>query len=69
MGHYRAEMMEYFGGLTEQERLSLEVKLYFEEQKRRDLINRNGVRISRGSKGGIIFTPITDSEAKKKRKH
>lgn len=69
MGHYRSEMLEDFSGLSEQEKLAREVKNYFEQQKRTTLISRNGVRVSKGSGGRLLFTPITDEEARKKIRH
>lgn len=68
MGHYRSEMMEDFSGLSEQEKLTLEIQHRFKKEKKFDLINRNGVRVSKGSGGRLIFTPITDEEVKKRSK-
>lgn len=68
MGHYRSEMIEDFSGLSEQEKLDLEIKYRFKKEKELDLINRNGVRVSKGSGDRLIFNPITDEEAKARRK-
>ena len=61
-------MIENFSGLSEKEKLDLEIKYRFKKEKELDLINRNGVRVSKGSGDRLIFNPITDEEAKARRK-
>lgn len=58
MGHYSTEMKEDHSGLSEQEKLSLEIKFRREKEKEVYLVYRNGVRITRGSMGGLVFTSI-----------